>query len=188
MTMAITKKTLRDSKLYQVTSQVQLLDSLVPNIDVLVTVETYLAATYPREEDGSDLNTTRIFIHYTNKNGNSSQVLLTDSARLDNTFDIDTFMDDSLEALVDDKGEDPILITDRVIRNQLTFGTMAIVGLEDSKIKVASQDIVRSLIATVYNDPLDVYIFLGETKSPNSDDYDPSITAAFVVHPRKNLE
>jgi len=154
-----------ESKLYRLNVDENFLGFLEADVSTKMQVELVLGDSFPREDqDGND---TRIFMNFTNLNGNGATFKLNDDKRLARVFDIDGFMN-GLYARVNEGLDENF--TMEVIRPTLVtaINTAVMNALELTaepqlpQVKTASENVLRSLVSTLLNDPLDAIILLQE--------------------------
>lgn len=161
--------TLLESKLYLLARNIPLLQELIPDLPTQMKSEIEIDEGFPREAEDEDH--TRILINYSNLKGNPMLFKLLDKERLTRVFDLDGFMNGLMEALQKDIlntnpepfNEDTV---QPIILTTLNLAVTTVLGVNTDEVTQQTLDlsniVLCSLMAVLFNDPLDVIIALND--------------------------
>lgn len=161
--------TLLESKLYLLARNIPLFQELIPDLPTQMKSEIEIDEIFPREAEDEDH--TRILINYSNLKGNPMLFKLLDRERLSRVFDLDGFMNGLMEALQTDIfntnpepfNEDTV---QPIILTTLNLATTTVLGVNTDEVTQQTLDlsniVLCSLMAVLFNDPLDVIIALND--------------------------
>lgn len=185
-------KTLDQSRLYILARSTPLLSFLLADMPTQIAVEVDIDEQFPRvEDDGDD---TRILINYRNNRGNSKLSKLLDSDRLERTFDIDHFLDGFLQALQPTNlPEDPIQQAESILMAAMQMAITTVLGFnqegQSEKTKSLSSQVLQSVVAIIFDDPLDVIVALNDPAADDNNEVgDPIVVGMWVVKTRPQVE
>ena len=184
----IVKKTLLDSKLYALIKNEGLFDKLAPDLPTQMTVATDIEENFPRTEDDGD--DTRILINYNNLKNNSVLYNLSDHERLYRAFDIDDFMNGFVQAVGNDTSDTSVVSWVPTILLALNGAVTTSLGFNDGEgvsqgTKAISETVVKSLVAILFDDALDVVIAVNEMPiRPDQTQTESMVVGAWIVKQR----
>lgn len=165
----IFSNTLLDSKLYLLARSIPLFQELIPDLPTQMKSELEIDEIFPRGPEDEDH--TRILINYSNLKGNPMLFKLLDIERLLRVFDLDGFMSGLMEALQKDIlntnpepfNEDTV---QPIILTTLNLAVTTVLGVNTDEVTQQTLDlsniVLCSLMAVLFNDPLDVIIALND--------------------------
>lgn len=180
-----TRPSLKSSDLYTLARATPLLQELIPDINILAPTELIIEEEYPRAPEQADH--TRIFIGYTNLNGNTFRTMFIDPWRLNSDFPIDDFLAMYQQAISDGVEfpvTDPKQVIEFTLRSCICYSAAVVVGLEEKDRLAKAILSLRSIVSIIFDDPLDVFINIKDEQLPDTDHPTPMLTHMWKIKNR----
>lgn len=185
--MTSTMFNLRESKLYALSKERDLLNGFAPDIRLQMAVEMTLEDGLGREaSDGDDM---RIIINYTNSRGRSLPTKTLNHFRMESSIDVDDFLSKMAESLQEgnEQIQDPIEQIGQAFKTALNLSVLQVINVEPTKTakeKNLANTVLVSLLATIFDDPLDVFIQVQEVPTTDGTATTPMVVACWRVKAR----
>ena len=188
--------TLRESKHYALARTYHFFEGLKPSVEKQMIIAQAIEEHHPRALlVAPDVDPVRIFLTYTNKDKRNFQMLIQSvhpqddpGSILDRSVDFDHFMAGyhtdagTNQNLVGEDVEEQFI--EQTLLAATKFAAIAALGLSDDNIKTLGENILLSICAIVYNDPLDVFIHLMEAPAGEDGEANATLRAMFCVQSR----
>lgn len=181
---------LSNTKLAQIMHAIPFLEAMAPDFMVQLETEQTLDIEHPRTPEDGDA--TRIFINYTNKNGNQSLYKFLNPNRMRSEVNIDGFLEDFAKQHVSESyNQTPESLIAFSTQTALSFSAVTALGLEEELNKSAvalAHMVLYALVSVLFDDPLDVVIFIRDLENKDTKEYSPVMTNIWRVKKRATEE
>ncbi len=181
---------LKESKLYALAQSEDLVAGFTPEFSARFSAESEIAENFPRDE--TDADSIRILINYTNLKQNSVLYKVNYKERMTSPADIDDFINKFVEVVINDPAnpvsEDPVELLKLGLMTALSFSVTAALNVDTVETPTEASNLARWFIgaacATIFDDPLDVVMYVQEMTVPGSDETRTGIAAMWCAKSR----